>query len=382
VNFNYFLKPRIPSQIENCPLIFNPMFFRLGILAFIFFTISIDSTLAEYEVKGKLNISDDWQYQIFLSTINKLDDYYNPNAEFIIQVGNIDSTGSFTLKGDNLPLESRFYRLYLVKEDNSEFDACRYVDDEDHNFIHIILDNNTKLEILSDRNHSGLFGNYQLIGDQANKSLRDLNMMIFPSFYFHRIKFPSELQFSEQKFNRDLFDFADSSQHVLVSLAAIINTDMDQYFDIESEKYLNFGKRLSVELNNHSYTEDYFRKLNYYNGGLNNESLPAWVYYLIFALFIGLVLAIVKIFNLNKKLEEISKSTKTSTLNPAPSFTKQEEKILALILEEKSNKEIASELFIELSTVKTHINKLYAKMGAKNRSEAKSMAKSLDLAGV
>ncbi len=358
------------------------MFFRLGILAIIFFTISIDAAMAEYEVKGKLNISEDWQYQIFLSTINKLDDYYNPNSEFIIQVGNIDSTGSFTLRGDNLPLEARYYRLYLVKEEDSEFDVCRYVDDKDHNFIHIILDNNTKMEILSDPNHLGLFGNYDLIGDPINKNLRDLNNMIFPSFYFHEIKFQSELQFSEQKFNRDLFEFADSCEHVLVSLAAIINTDMDQYFDLESEKYLNFGKRLSAELNNHSYTEDYFRKMNYYNGGLNNESLPTWIYSLIVALFAGLVLAIIKIVKLNKKLEEISKSPNPQAMNQLPSFTKQEEKILALILAEKSNKEIATELFIELSTVKTHINKLYAKLGAKNRSEAKSMARSLDLMGV
>ena len=353
------------------------MYFRLGLLSILFGIFATPTAFAEYEVKGQLNISSEWQHQIFLSTINKLDDYYNANPEDIIQVGSIQSDGTFILTGDNLPLEPRFYRLYLVKEENSEFDACLYLRTDDHNFIHLILDNNTSVEILSDENHFAPFGNYTLNSDNANKMLRDLSVMIFPSFYFYQIKFPSELQFSEQKHNRDLFNFADSCQHILVALAAIMNTDMDQYFDIESKKYLDFGKRLSAELNNHSYTDDYFRKMNYYNGDINNTSLPPWVYYAIISLILGLALAIFKIFILLKKLSLLTNENKMPLAIHLPSFTKQEEKILALILAEKSNKEIATELFIELSTVKTHINKLYAKLGVKNRSEAKSMAKTL-----
>lgn len=51
-------------------------------------------------------------------------------------------------------------------------------------------------------------------------------------------------------------------------------------------------------------------------------------------------------------------------------LTNQEIKILQLIQKGKSNKEIASELYIELSTVKSHINKLYSKLNIKNRKEA------------
>ena len=352
---------------------------RRGLLTLIFTTFSIFIAFAEYEIKGKLNITTDWQHQIFLSTINKLDDYYNANPENIIQVGSINEDGTFKLVGNNLPLESRFYRLYLIKEENTEFDACLYVERGDHNFIHLILDNNTKIDVQSDVNHSGPFGNYQIIGNIENQNLRDLSMMIFPSFYFYQIKFPSELQFSKQKLNRDLFDFADTCQHVLVSLAAILNTDMDQYYDLESEKYLAFGSRLSAELNNHSYAEDYFRKMNYHNGGLNNSNQSFWVFSLILGLVIGLLLAILKIYQLQKKLNKTLSKEINQQPTHIPSFTKQEEKILSLIVDEKSNKEIASELFIELSTVKTHINKLYAKLGAKTRSEAKSLAKKISL---
>ncbi len=353
------------------------MLFRRGILTIIFFVLYIHISYAEYEIKGKVNISPDWQYQIFLSTINKLDDYYNANPEDIIQVGNIEPDGTFTLSGDNLPINRRFYRLYLIKEENSEFDACLYVGGDDHNFIHLILDNNTKVSIQSDSNYFAPFGNYILKGDEANEKLRDLSVLIFPSFYFYQIKFPSELQFSQQKLNRDLFNFADSCDHILVSLAAIINTDMDQYFELESRRYLDFGKRLSKELNNHSYTDDYFRKMNYYNGDSNQVKIPFWIHVIIALLLLSLFAALFKISELQDRLKKASEPKMETQKNLSPPFTSQEEKILLLILDEKSNKEIANELFIGLSTVKTHINKLYAKLGVKNRSEAKSKAKSM-----
>ena len=337
---------------------------------------------AQYEISGKLNMSSDWQYQIFLATINKLDDYYNANPENIIQVGNIEQDGSFTLKGDNLPPESRYYRLYLVKEENSEFDACLYVGGEDHNFVHLIMDNSTRLNITADPHHSAPFGNYGLEGDDANLALKELNMLIFPSFYFYQIRFPSELQFSQQKLNRDLFHFADTCDHVLVSLAAMVNTDMDQYYELESQKYIDFGKELGEKLTNHPYTEDYFRKMNYYTGDTSGINIPKWVYLLISALILALLLAVIKIFSLLRSIKRLSNAQVRKVEAFQPTFTKQEEKILSLILEEKSNKEIASELFIELSTVKTHINKLYSKLGVKNRNEAKTMAKTLKTMGV
>ncbi|MGD1945303.1 MAG: response regulator transcription factor [Croceivirga sp.] len=52
-----------------------------------------------------------------------------------------------------------------------------------------------------------------------------------------------------------------------------------------------------------------------------------------------------------------------------PELSKQEHTVRNLILEGKSNKEIANELFISLSTVKTHITNLYAKLNVTSRRE-------------
>ena len=52
-----------------------------------------------------------------------------------------------------------------------------------------------------------------------------------------------------------------------------------------------------------------------------------------------------------------------------PELSKQELTVQNLILQGKSNKEIATELFISLSTVKSHITNLYAKLNVANRQE-------------
>ncbi|SIQ32726.1 response regulator transcription factor [Maribacter ulvicola] len=50
-------------------------------------------------------------------------------------------------------------------------------------------------------------------------------------------------------------------------------------------------------------------------------------------------------------------------------LTSKEKEVTTMILEKKKNKEIANELYVELSTIKTHINNIYKKVEVKNRKE-------------
>jgi DNA-binding NarL/FixJ family response regulator len=57
------------------------------------------------------------------------------------------------------------------------------------------------------------------------------------------------------------------------------------------------------------------------------------------------------------------------TAQPVDPLTGREEQVLAAVASGRTNGEIAAELFITLSTVKTHITSLMAKIGARNRVE-------------
>lgn len=58
-------------------------------------------------------------------------------------------------------------------------------------------------------------------------------------------------------------------------------------------------------------------------------------------------------------------------------LTNQELKILKGIMAGKSNKELASEFFIEVSTIKSHINRIYQKLEIKSRKEVRQFARIL-----
>jgi DNA-binding NarL/FixJ family response regulator len=68
----------------------------------------------------------------------------------------------------------------------------------------------------------------------------------------------------------------------------------------------------------------------------------------------------------NEKL--INKATKQSSAKQGfvPKLTRREKEVLELIMEECTTQEIASRLFLSVSTVETHRLKLFAKLDAKN----------------
>jgi DNA-binding CsgD family transcriptional regulator len=72
----------------------------------------------------------------------------------------------------------------------------------------------------------------------------------------------------------------------------------------------------------------------------------------------------------------IQKKQVDQNKSPRNNLSEREKEVLRKIMEGKSNKQIADELFIELSTVKTHINKIYKTLKVSNRKEASQIAES------
>jgi LuxR family maltose regulon positive regulatory protein len=75
---------------------------------------------------------------------------------------------------------------------------------------------------------------------------------------------------------------------------------------------------------------------------------------------------------------DAAKVVQPATEVPEP-LSERELEVLVLIAAGKRNPEIARELFIVLSTVKTHVQNIYRKLGARNRAQAVSRAGELNL---
>lgn len=70
-----------------------------------------------------------------------------------------------------------------------------------------------------------------------------------------------------------------------------------------------------------------------------------------------------------------------TTLDDAPTaLTEREREVLALIARGASNPEIASDLYLSVDTVKTHVRQLFRKLGVTNRTKAAMAADRFGLA--
>ncbi|MFZ3588372.1 spore germination transcription factor GerE [Bacillus sp. DJP31] len=61
---------------------------------------------------------------------------------------------------------------------------------------------------------------------------------------------------------------------------------------------------------------------------------------------------------------------KEKDFQPKPLLTKREREVFELLVQDKTTKEIAGELFISEKTVRNHISNAMQKLGVKGRSQA------------
>jgi len=80
---------------------------------------------------------------------------------------------------------------------------------------------------------------------------------------------------------------------------------------------------------------------------------------------------------LQKAFEAKVQNQESELQQKVAALTKRQQEVFWKIAEGKSNKEIASELYIEASTLKSHINQIYKNLNISNRREVLRLAKQL-----
>lgn len=108
-----------------------------------------------------------------------------------------------------------------------------------------------------------------------------------------------------------------------------------------------------------------------------------WSDYPSFAIILAFLTALIALIWLRiekQKTNQLIENLKITALNAESALenklgnlSARQLDVFNLIIAGKSNKEITSDLNIELSTLKTHINQIYKTLGVKDRKEAKSL---------
>ncbi|WP_082433463.1 response regulator transcription factor [Flagellimonas eckloniae] len=341
---------------------------RLG--CFLLLAFASEPLFGQYNFSGQVS-EDNKGKAIYLSLVEDYRKSSRIYLEQIIRKTLIDSLGHFQFEGNNLLNDNRVYRIHL--------DGCSDESDEKH----FLGQCNSSKSVLFIANNKDTVEFPTSFEDEALCSITSTNPKSSAFLEINSLKEEMIFDFTDYRSetNRKLNsgkwfekfqDFGVSLNEPLAELYIFDflsdkrNETFDFYLkDISTKNYYSdLLKRLQTAYPNTSFTQQYEAEITT-DKQLATFNKPMswdwkWIVLALFLLSVGL--------NVYLLLSNRAKArSKTNTL--LQKLTAQEQKIVHQIIQDKSNKEIATELFVSHSTIKTHINNLYKKLEVSSRQE-------------
>ncbi len=330
----------------------------------------------QYSFSGR--VSEEHQGNaIYLSLI---EDYRKTSRTYLEQIISktfVDSLGFFQFNGDNLIKDNRLYRIHL--------DGCADGDKASH-FLGTCNNSKSVLFIANNKDTLEFPTSFE---DQALCTITSTNPkaslpldieglkeeMVFD---FADYRSEANRKLNSEKWFTSLQKFGEDSNEPLAELLIYDflsdkrNETYSYYLqDIAANNYYDtLLDRLKSSYPNTDFTKEFEAELVTDRQLANFQNEGYWDWKTIILVLLGLSLALNLYFLISRKL-----NARTTTGHLLQKLTPQEQKIVRQILLDKSNKEIANELFVSHSTIKTHINNLYKKLDVSSRQEIVTLFK-------
>ena len=310
----------------------------LHILSFLFFSLVLNSLTvnAQSSISGFIDsISVNKDSFIDLVELNKTSDN---NAPKIVASSPIYENGSFSIN-KILPEKKQLYQLHLRKRINNSIKE--YVSPK------FFLSNNDTIQFLKSSPPLSYYTNTNKI-DKEWKKLSAFKNKLDTSFS------------NQKKYLNEIRSYSKDSLKILAVKLLSIN---ELYIKGLLTKDIVLNKKYYISLLKELKASDIAPKEYYF---LENQLTTIRIEKIENKYLISKWLNIILIGVLISFLYFFFPWKKRTIKTP---LSKQETTIKNLIIKGKTNKEIASELFISLSTVKTHITNIYQKLEVSNRNE-------------
>lgn len=314
--------------------------------------------LSASKIKGQVVLDNEWKPIIYLSFLNSFNDLNTSSYDFLIDIAEIDSSGYFEMQIDDLPDDNRLYRLHICKINDPI--STIIIGGKDENFIHFIMKREDVIEI---QGQSSEFSKSIISGNPANLSLS--KVIETRNNLYKQPDVPSQQNraFLREQVLKDFQTIADTSSDAIIKLLVT-------HFVNKSFRSINkfmFYKRIHKGISGIDQSNPYYKvflqELNFLS--YNYKEKTSTNKFIVLSLSIVLLaIGIIVFLLVRRKKTGISELSNREAL-----LSKQEKRVLELLKEGKSNKEISSELNIEVSTVKSHLNKIYSRMEVKSRKE-------------
>ena len=304
-------------------------------------------------------------------------------ASNVIQRVDIDSVGILTINGRDLPDYKMIYRLALQKGEVGVGISSGL----GKNYIHVVLDNQSALNIYDCDPFTNKLANCLVDGNPESTIIQDFYNKVLPEMMEEeiaafKVQTKTKSDFLRLKHFEIFKEIADTCQYLIPSIMSIqligeenliLAVQEDPAF---FEHYLDKVNALDPD---HPYTQEInftiekimtqlFGKKKDYSSWYPIAGLSALCLFLLFHnLRLRQQLKIAR-RPINQEGNTEKKLAKINSLSP------KEREVFALMQTSLSNKEIASKLFIETTTVKSHISKIYQKLQISSRQEISQFA--------
>ncbi|GAA4276507.1 hypothetical protein GCM10022259_12310 [Aquimarina mytili] len=316
----------------------------------ILFLINI-TIYGQHGVSGYVNIEhpEKWEQNVHLSQVHFEENTETYTATTIASVP-MTKEGFFAFDQNLFTSKNRIYKIHINPISTEE---RAIISNKIKNYKLFILSKNDSIYFNKGQN---VFGDYKTT---SNANLEWQKLKKFEARYENLTN-----DFDPKQYLLETKGYVkDSLQILLVKLIGIKKLDdqnlLEKDIRANPKYYLDFLKELKssdIDPNFYLYLEN---KLTFVTKEITTKKYNFSLWINAIAVFI-IVLLVFYIFKYQNRLRK--NATKSA-------LSKQEEKIRDLIVSGKSNKEIANELFISLSTVKTHITNIYSKLNISTRKE-------------
>ena len=297
------------------------------------------------KLNGVVQIDTSWSSDIYLSYIPTFSDITSMSSEMIIADAKIDSLGYFEFDLDFLPNEQRLYRLHISKNEDSKNSLI--IGGLNENYLVFIANRDSKIK-LKGTSLTPPFKNVIFETQNENFEFQKITHLVFKKDSIASKSGRSKRKFIEERLNEKLLHIADSSTNSLISLYALHKIDFESNYPLNENFYENYLKKWSHR--DDGYSEDFRNKLPLKMPKYN------WPFIISLGIILTILGYVIGKYNLFKN-------------NRINNLTVQERKVLDLLKEGATNKEISEEFNIGISTVKSHVSSILTKLKVKSRKE-------------
>ncbi|MGJ8590905.1 MAG: helix-turn-helix domain-containing protein [Aquaticitalea sp.] len=334
------------------------------------------SAKAQFSFSGHVD-KKEWHDNVYLSVIDDYRKISGVYSEQIIAKIKTDSLGFFKFSGSQLNSDNRIYRIHVDNCANDAQDQNHFNGHCDDSKEVIFIANNTDTIVLPFSFDKQMFCDINSSNEKSAVFVKVDSLREEMRFAFSQYRSEANRKLNNKKWFQTFQDFGKKlnepiAELYIYSFLSDRRNDFHEHYmnDLKANPYYDdLLIRLQKRYPNSPYTRQYKAELMSDEYIVNPDSLKSgfnWNY------LIYVLLALSLLGNLWFWLQR-PKESSLSVADAKEQLTKQEQAILDLLLQNKSNKEIADALFVSVSTVKTHVNNVYKKMNVQSRDEIKSL---------